>query len=71
MASSEAMTIKNSQKVTSFLNALSSIVGNQVRYEDAYKYIDDFECELYQGKKHLDLFNNEEYLKTSGTYGDI
>lgn len=65
------MTIKNSQKVTAFINALSSTVGNQVRYEDAYKYIDDFECELYQGKKHLELFENPEYLKTSGIYCHI
>ena len=66
MATSDAMTIKNSQKVTSFLNALSSVVGTQVRYEDSIRYIDDYLCELYQGKKHLDMFDNEDYKKTSG-----
>lgn len=58
MATSDAMTIKNSQKVTSFLNTLSKVVGTQVRYEDAFQYIDDYWCEIYQGKKHLDLFDN-------------
>lgn len=53
MASEDAMKIKNSQKVVEFLSGLSNAVGKQVKYEEAFYYIDEYECKLYLGKGYL------------------
>lgn len=42
MAGKEAMKIKSSKEVTSFLEKLSNAVGAKVKYEEAYVYVDDY-----------------------------
>lgn len=42
MASPVALKIKNSEPILKFLTALSNAVNKQVKYEDAFHYIDDY-----------------------------
>jgi hypothetical protein len=67
MASEIAMKIKNSKQVEDFLSTLSSAVGTTVKYEEAFRYIDDYYCEKYMSKPYLPLFNNPNLLRTASS----
>lgn len=65
MAGKEAMKIKSSSEVVRFLDGLSAAVNSKVKYEDAFLYIDDYECSKFMGREYLDIFKDENNLKTA------